>query len=216
MPPLKPMEWQAQGKVRPEFTVHHYRVYRMLWILAEEQAFQDTQPEPLDFNYMIREWEEKWQGVGEPMARPSPEMERDASGMQAWIIDKGGGCQGIPPGHHKDLQSRVLENEQVNFPLGIYTTEKGKKQELRRCDAEATNMRWRGWAESMSGVGQKLNPSFAGRNGKKRLKNSQKIHTHLAQPWCSESICIRITLKGNHHLHFLPPYIQHPPNTPNR
>lgn len=62
----------------------------MLWILAEEQAFQDTQPEPLDFNYMIREWEEKWQGVGKPMARPSPEMERDASGMQAWIIDKGG------------------------------------------------------------------------------------------------------------------------------
>lgn len=45
---------------------------------------------------MIREWEEKWQGVGEPMARPSPEMERDASGMQAWIIDKGWGVKVFP------------------------------------------------------------------------------------------------------------------------
>lgn len=30
------------------------------------------------------------------MARPSPEMERDASGMQAWIIDKVGRVKVFP------------------------------------------------------------------------------------------------------------------------
>lgn len=41
---------------------------------------------------------------------------------------QGGKKTGILQGHHKDLQSRVLENEQVEFLLRIYIMEKeGRK-----------------------------------------------------------------------------------------
>lgn len=52
---------------------------------------------------------------------------RDASMMQARLVsDKGG--KDILQGHHEDLQSRVLENEQVEFLLRIYIMEKeGRK-----------------------------------------------------------------------------------------